>query len=60
MIHFMIDFENVMGRGLQGCEYLNVNDRVTIFYNKECSQIENKLMQQILSTGCDFDICNCQ
>lgn len=60
MIHFMVDFENVTGRGLQGCEYLNVHDKITIFYSQACSQVEYKLVQQILSTGCDFDICRLQ
>lgn len=56
MIHFMVDFENVRNNGLQGAEYLQANDKVTIFYSACCLQVENGRMQQILNSGCEFDI----
>lgn len=57
MIHFMVDFENVRNSGLRGCEYLNPDDQVTIFYSNTCLQIEKGKMQQIIASGCILDIC---
>lgn len=59
-MHFMIDFENVLARGLQGCEYMNERDKITIFYSQACAQIENRWLQAILATGADLDICKLQ
>lgn len=60
MLHFMVDFENVRSAGLQGSEYLHSDDSVTIFYSDCCLQVESGMMQQIFSSGCEFDICKLQ
>jgi len=57
MIHFMVDFENVGNRGLQGAEYLSAEDSMTIFYSKTCSQVENRKLQQIISAGSVLHLC---
>lgn len=60
MIHFMIDFENVRSAGLQGSEYLCMDDSVTIFYSTCCSGIEQDKIRHILESGCELDICKLQ
>lgn len=60
MIHFMIDFENVGSRGLQGAEYLQTDDSVTIFYSQACMKIEQRRFCQIRESGCEFQICKLQ
>lgn len=60
MIHFVIDFENVSSLGLQGSEYLCSDDCVTIFYSAACLKVESGKINQILQSGCNFDICKLQ
>ena len=60
MIHFMIDFENTRNRGLQGAEYLQPDDSVTIFYSQVCMKIEQKRFCQLKESGCNFRICKLQ
>ena len=48
MFHFMIDLENTRSRGLQGAEYLSVEDCVTIFYSQSCLKVEGGKLQQIM------------
>ena len=60
MIHFMIDFENTRSRGLQGAEYLQPDDLVTIFYSQVCMKIERKRFCQLKESGCSFRICKLQ
>ena len=60
MIHFMIDFENTRNRGLQGAEYLQPDDSVTIFYSQVCMKIEWKWFCQLKESGCNFRICKLQ
>ena len=60
MIHFMIDFENTRSRGLQGAEYLQPDDSVTIFYSQACMKIERKWFYQLKESGCSFRICKLQ
>lgn len=60
MIHFMIDYENVQNSGLTGCEYLQPEDSITIFYSASCPNIEMGRMEQILESGCTLDICRLQ
>ena len=60
MIHFMIDFENTRSRGLQGAEYLQADDSVTIFYSQVCMKIEQKRFCQLKESGCGFRICKLQ
>lgn len=60
MIHFMIDFENTRSRGLQGAEYLQADDAVTIFYSQACMKIEQGRLRQIREAGCRFRLCKLQ
>ena len=60
LIHFMIDFENIGSRGLQGAEYLQPDDFVTIFYSQSCMKIEKRRFCQVKESGCDFQICKLQ
>lgn len=60
MIHFMIDFENTRSRGLQGAEYLQAEDSVTIFYSQACMKIEQGRLCQLKQAGCSFRLCKLQ
>lgn len=56
----MIDFENIGSRGLQGAEYLQPDDSVTIFYSQACMKIERRRFCQVKESGCEFQICKLQ
>ena len=56
----MIDFENTRSRGLQGAEYLQADDAVTIFYSQSCMKIERKRVCQLREARCGFHICKLQ
>lgn len=60
LIHFMIDYENTRNKGLQGAEYLQADDAVTIFYSQACMKIEWERLRQIKESGCNFRICKLQ
>ena len=60
MIHFMVDLENTGSRGLQGVEYLESDDRITIFYSQSCLKIERGKLQQIAEAGSKLSICRLQ
>ena len=60
MIHFMIDFENTRSRGLQGAEYLQEEDSVTIFYSQACMKIEQGRLRQLKQARCSFKLCKLQ
>ena len=60
MIHFMIDFENTRSKGLQGAEYLQPDDFVTIFYSQFCMKIERRRFRQLKESGCSFRLCKLQ
>lgn len=53
----MIDFENIGSRGLQGAEYLQPDDFMTIFYSQACMKIEQRRFFQVKESGCEFQIC---
>lgn len=56
----MIDFENVRSRGLQGAEYLQADDSVTIFYSQACMKIEQGRIRQLKEAQCGFQLCKLQ
>ncbi len=56
----MIDFENIGSRGLQGAEYLQPDDSVTIFYSQACMKIEQRRFFLVKESGCEFQICKLQ
>lgn len=55
MASFLVDYENVSAHvGLKGAEFLNQNDRLTIFYSKNCQNIRKDEMEAILQSECEF------
>lgn len=56
-MYFLIDLENVGIEGLRGVEYLNSNDKLTIFYSNAIKQCENRYLDKIMESGCEFDTC---
>ena len=44
-IHFFIDYENVGNSGLEGVQYLENADMVSIFYSKSCEGIQKKYIE---------------
>ena len=59
-MHFMIDYENIRDRGLDGAEYLTKDDSVTIFFSKSCQKIGQGKLQKVFDSGCKLDICQLQ
>lgn len=57
MMHLLIDYENVNYCGLNGIEYLTDEDSITFFFSNSSNKIPKNRMQQILDSGCKFDIC---
>ncbi len=54
---FLIDYENVGRAGMRGCEYLDVQDHVVLFYSEGKKNAERRSLDQITSSGCVFEIC---
>ena len=54
---FLIDYENVGRAGLRGCEYLDEQDHVVLFYSDGKKHAERRSLEQISSSGCRFEIC---
>jgi hypothetical protein len=59
-LHFMIDFENIRDRGLDGAEYLTEDDSVTIFFSRSCQKVGQGKLQKVFDSGCKLDICQLQ
>lgn len=54
---FLIDYENVGKTGMRGCEYLNVQDHVIMFYSEGKKNAERRSLDQITASGCLFEVC---
>jgi hypothetical protein len=55
MAVFLVDYENVYFKeGLKGADYLNENDKLTIFYSNACPSIRRDEMNAIFNSGCEF------
>ncbi len=54
---FLIDFENVGVAGLRGCEYLNKQDHIILFYSEEKKSAERRNLDQVTASGCVFEVC---
>lgn len=54
---FLIDFENVGNAGMKGCDYLDARDHVIVFYSEARKHMEQRILDEITSSGCVFDIC---
>lgn len=55
-IYFLIDFENVRSKGLEGAEYLLPTDHVIIFYSKDAPDAVGHYLQAIKYSHCSFEI----
>lgn len=55
-MYFLIDFENVNYAGLEGLEYLDKDDTLIIFYSAACDKIKEYRLQQIINSGCNWEI----
>lgn len=56
-MYFLIDFENVKSSGLRGADFLEENDRVTLFFSSASHNCENRYLEEIEQSGCTFDTC---
>lgn len=54
---FLIDFENVGCTGMRGCEYLNEQDHVIIFYSDAKKNVQRRYLEAVTDSGCVFEIC---
>lgn len=54
---FLIDYENVGNPGMKGCDYLNTQDHVIVFYSEAKKHMEQRTLEAITGSGCTFEIC---
>lgn len=54
---FLIDYENVGRSGMRGCEYLNEQDHIIVFYSEDKKNAERRSLEHITASGCMFEIC---
>lgn len=56
-MYFLIDYENVNYAGLEGTEFLEKGDTVSIFFSGGSDKIIAYRMKDIERSGCYFEIC---
>lgn len=54
---FLVDYENVSKAGMRGCDYLEQQDHMIIFYSEARKNAERRILEDIESSGCAFEIC---
>lgn len=59
-MYFLVDFENVRSGGLQGVDYLEKSDYLTIFFSDSARKCENRYLEEIEKSCCNFDTCKLQ
>lgn len=59
-MYFLIDYENVNYVGLEGTEFLEKGDTVSIFFSDVSDKIVAYRMKDIEMSGCNFEICKLQ
>lgn len=59
-MYFLIDYENVNYAGLEGTEFLEKSDTVSIFFSSVSDKIVAYRMKDIEMSGCIFEICKLQ
>lgn len=59
-MYFLIDYENVNYAGLEGTEFLEKGDTVSIFFSDVSDKIIAYRMKDIKRSGCNFEICKLQ
>lgn len=55
-MYFLIDYENINYKGLEGTEVLEKGDTISFFYSKACEKIVAYRMEDIKNSGCKFEI----
>lgn len=59
-MYFLIDYENVNYAGLEGTEFLEKDDTVSIFFSDVSDKIVAYRMKDIERSGCSFEVCKLQ
>ena len=59
-MYFLIDYENVNYAGLEGTEFLEKGDTVSIFFSGVSDKIVAYRMKDIERSGCNLEICKLQ
>ncbi|MDE6925618.1 MAG: hypothetical protein K2P59_10235 [Acetatifactor sp.] len=54
---FLVDYENVGNAGMRGCDFLDAQDQVIVFYSEAKRHMEQRMLENITASGCAFDIC---
>lgn len=54
---FLIDYENVGNAGMKGYDYLDMQDHVVVFYSEARKNMERRILEEITSSNCVFEIC---
>lgn len=54
---FLIDYENVGNAGMKGYDYLDMQDHVVVFYSEARKNMERRILEEITSSSCVFEIC---
>ena len=54
---FLIDYENVGNAGMKGCYYLGASDHIIIFYSESKRNMERRILEDIVNSGCVFEAC---
>lgn len=54
---FLVDYENVGNTGMKGCDYLNGQDHLIVFYSEAKKHMERRTLEDITASGCTFEIC---
>lgn len=54
---FLVDYENVGNMGMKGCDYLNAQDHIIVFYSENKKNMERRALENIAGSGCVFEIC---
>lgn len=55
-MYFLIDYENVKNTGMQGCEVLESDDIVALFYSDNVKNMEVRYLKNIETSKCKFKI----
>lgn len=55
IVHILVDYENVSNDGLIGTEYLNRDDRVTVFYSDTNTTIQKGFFNDLAKKAGSFD-----
>ena len=56
-MYFLVDYENVNYAGLEGTEFLEESDTVSVFFSEKSGKIVGYRMMDIEKSRCVFEIC---